>query len=72
MLGGSDMKTDASDGLAGRSSFGGSASRSSGDAVSAHSFGGGSMMQTATGCSRFGGVTSAFLQVYVEGFQWHI
>lgn len=70
MLGGSEMKTAASDGLAGTSSFGGSASRSSGDAVSAQSFGEKSMVQSATGCSRFGGVASAFLQVYVERFQW--
>jgi len=72
VFGGSDMKTDASDGLAGRSSFGGSASRSSGDAVSEQSFGGRSMMQSASACSWLGGVSSAFLQVYVEGFQWHI
>jgi hypothetical protein len=71
VLGGSDM-TDVSDGLAGRSSFGGSASCSSGDAVSEQSFGGRSMMLSATACSQLGGVTSSFLQAYVEGFQWHV
>jgi hypothetical protein len=65
VLGGSDV---TSDWLAGRSSFEGSVSRSSENAVSAKSCVGRSLMLSATGCSRVGCVTSAFLQVYVRGF----